>query len=71
MEVADAAEARQQCGLDIDVGALGRNYDLVVLAVPHEAYVAMGRDGLRGLVKADGVLADLTGTLGKSADWTL
>ena len=69
--LADAEEARHEYGLALDAGALGRRYDLVVLAVPHEEYLALGNDKLRGLVAEGGMLADLKGALGGAADWTL
>ena len=46
-------------------------YDLVVLAVPHRAYLEMGGRALRKLVAKGGTLADLKGELGTDADWTL
>ena len=58
----------------LDVGptdALERRYDMVVLAVAHREYLAMGPGGLRGLVAEGGALADLRGELGNEADWTL
>ena len=48
-----------------------RSYDLVLLAVPHREYIAMGGAALRGLVAPGGSLADLKGVLGGAADWTL
>jgi UDP-N-acetyl-D-galactosamine dehydrogenase len=69
--LADAEEAKHEYGLTLDQDALGRQYDLVLLAVPHQAYLQMGAERLRGLVGADGLLADLKGALGGAADWTL
>ena len=44
--------------------------DLVLLAVPHREYLAMGAD-LRRLAAPGGTLADLKGELGGLADWSL
>ncbi len=69
--LADAAEASHEYGLTLDPRALERTYDLVVLAVPHQDYLALGADQLRTLVGANGTLADLKGALAGAADWTL
>lgn len=68
---ADAAEARHEYGLTLDPGALDRQYDLVLLAVPHREYLEIGSDRLRANVATGGSLADLKGVLGSAADWTL
>ncbi len=68
---ADAAEAMHEYGLALDTAALDRTYDLVVLAVPHRQYAAMGADRLRSTVAKGGTLADLKGILAGMADWTL
>ena len=69
--LADAVEAKHEYGLTLDPDAFGRRYDIVLLAVPHEAYLEMGSERLRGLVAAGGLLADLKGALDGAADWTL
>ncbi len=56
---ADDAEAHHEYGLTIDREALARTYDLVLLAVPHRDYVAMGADRLAALVAPGGLFADL------------
>src|SRR4028119_1452632 len=56
---ADAAEARHEYGLDLSAEALGGTYDLVVVAVPHEAYAALPDDQLAGMLAQGGLLADL------------
>jgi UDP-N-acetyl-D-glucosamine/UDP-N-acetyl-D-galactosamine dehydrogenase len=66
---ADAAEASHEYGLTL--GELDGQHDLVLLAVPHREYLAMGAEQLRGLVAAGGTLADLKGELGSQADWSL
>jgi UDP-N-acetyl-D-galactosamine dehydrogenase len=57
--LADPAEARHEYGVALDGGALERSYDLVLAAVPHEAYRAIPDDKLAGLVAEGGLLADL------------
>jgi UDP-N-acetyl-D-galactosamine dehydrogenase len=68
---ADPAEASHEYGLTLDAGALEREHDLVVLAVPHREYLALGGEALRASVAPSGRLADLKGVLGAAADWTL
>ena len=69
--LANTAEARHEYGLELDADALGATYDLVLLAVPHHEYLALGAERLRAAVAAGGTLADLKGVLGAQADWTL
>jgi UDP-N-acetyl-D-galactosamine dehydrogenase len=66
---ADAAEARHEYGLELD--ALDGQHDVVLLAVPHREFLAMGAARLRGHVAPGGLLADLKGELGAAADWSL
>lgn len=66
---ADAAEARHEYGLEL--GELGGKHDVVLLAVPHREYLAMGAEQLRGHLAPGGTLADLKGELGGTADWSL
>lgn len=68
---ADAAEAQHEYGLALDYTALDRQYDLVLLAVPHRAYLTMDEAQFRALTKSGGTLADLKGALNGAADWTL
>ena len=68
---ADAAEARHEYGLELAGGAPSGSYDLVLLAVPHREYLAMGAAALYALVAPGGTLADLKGALNGAADWTL
>ena len=68
---ADAAEAEHEYGLTLDEHALGGTYDLVLLAVAHREYRALGAGALRAMVAPGGTLADLKGVLGSAADWTL
>ena len=59
--MADAGDARREYELELDPRALGRAYDLVVCAVPHQAYREMSDAAIEGLVSGDGLLADLKG----------
>jgi UDP-N-acetyl-D-galactosamine dehydrogenase len=68
---ADAQEAMHEYGIPLVPGALNKRYDMVLLAVPHREYLAMGAGELRALVKKNGTLADLKGELGSVADWSL
>ena len=68
---ADSAEALHEYGIPLVVDALDRQYDMVVLAVPHREYLTLGSEALRGLLNDGGTLADLKGELGSAADWTL
>ena len=69
--LADAGEAAHEYGIALDTDALSRQYDCVLLAVPHRAYLDLGPTRVRELVAAGGTLADLKGVLGSAADWTL
>lgn len=68
---ADPDEAMHEYGIPLVADALDRTYDMVVLAVPHRDYLALGGDAMRGLLNAGGTLADLKGEFGEAADWTL
>ena len=68
---ADAEEAQHEYGIELAEDALSGTYDTVVLAVPHREYLDRGADFFRDLRKDGGMLADLKGALGNSADWTL
>jgi len=68
---ADHEEAIDEYGIPLVADALSRSYDMVLLAVAHGEYLAMGASGLRKLVNDGGTLADLKGELGSAADWTL
>ena len=67
---ADAAEAHHEYGLTLDGAALERTYDMVLLAVPHREYLAMGEAQFRTCLAPGGTLADLKGVF-PGADWTL
>ena len=74
---ADAAEAQAEYGVALATDAFERRYDLVLAAVAHEDYRAMGADDIRGLLNEGGSVADLKGIwrgvdLGSGlARWTL
>ncbi|MEO6717687.1 MAG: nucleotide sugar dehydrogenase [Novosphingobium sp.] len=68
---ADAAEAAHEYDIPLAVDAFDRRYDMVVLAVPHREYLAMGGKALRALLAEGGMLADLKGELAEFADWSL
>ncbi|HYJ81665.1 MAG TPA: nucleotide sugar dehydrogenase [Allosphingosinicella sp.] len=57
--LADSAEARHEYGIDLAADALDRDYDLVLVAVPHAAYAELDDARLAGLVAQGGLLADL------------
>jgi UDP-N-acetyl-D-galactosamine dehydrogenase len=74
--LADPGEARHEYGIDLDEGAFARSYDLVVVAVPHEAYRILADSQIAGLVAEGGLLADLKNLYGARqldgvARWTL
>jgi UDP-N-acetyl-D-galactosamine dehydrogenase len=68
---ADPDEAAHEYELTLQGGEPSGAYDLVLLAVPHREYLALGAGTLRALVADGGSLADLKGALGGGADWTL
>jgi len=74
--LADPAEASHEYGLDLDLEALDRRYDLVVAAVPHSAYAELSDGELAALVADGGLFADLKNLfkgrdLGGVERWTL
>ncbi|MEA3033401.1 MAG: UDP-N-acetyl-D-glucosamine/UDP-N-acetyl-D-galactosamine dehydrogenase, partial [Sphingomonadales bacterium] len=62
--LADSGEARREYGIALAADALDRRYDLVVAAVPHEAYRELGDETLAGLVADAGLFADLKNLYG-------
>jgi UDP-N-acetyl-D-glucosamine/UDP-N-acetyl-D-galactosamine dehydrogenase len=64
---ADGAEATHEYGVTLTADALDRRYDLVLLAVAHKEYLAMGSDALAALVADGGLFADLKNGLGDKA----
>lgn len=59
--LADPDEACHEYGVSLDGDALGRTYDALVVAVPHQAYKAIGIDGAARLVREGGLVADIKG----------
>lgn len=57
--LADSAEAAHEYGLTLDAAALDGAYDLVLLAVPHQEYLALPTAKLAALVAPGGSFADL------------
>jgi UDP-N-acetyl-D-galactosamine dehydrogenase len=57
--LADPREAQHEYGINLAADALQGQYDLVLVAVPHEAYAALADDMLAGMVAEGGLLADL------------
>ena len=69
---ADPDEARHEYGLELDSQALERRYDLVLLAVPHRAYLDLGTTTLTRLANENGLFADLRNGLdGAGGGWRL
>lgn len=60
---ADAADAAHEYQIELTADPFGTQYDMVVLAVAHQAYVEMGSEKLFGLLREDGLLADLKDAL--------
>jgi UDP-N-acetyl-D-glucosamine/UDP-N-acetyl-D-galactosamine dehydrogenase len=69
--MADPAEAKHEYGIDLVADLPEGPFELVLLAVPHGAYLASGIDALRSRLSAGGTLADLKGVFGGAADWSL
>jgi len=59
--LADAGEAEEEYGLELDEAALDGRYDVVLAAVPHRAYRAMDVAAVEALTNEGALLADLHG----------
>lgn len=68
---ADAGEAQHEYGIALASELPEGPFDIVLLAVPHRAYLDLGAERLRALVADGGMLADLRGALGSAADWSI
>lgn len=55
----DPAEAEREYGIRPAADALDRQYDAVIVAVPHQAYAALGIDQIAAVVAEGGLFADL------------
>jgi UDP-N-acetyl-D-galactosamine dehydrogenase len=74
--LADAEEALHEYGVELDPEALRRSYDLVVVAVPHDAYERLSDGDIGALLAPGGLLADLKNLYGRRTfqgfdRWTL
>ena len=69
--MADPGEAEHEYGIGLAEALPQGPFDLVLLAVPHQTYLDLGNEALRGLLAEGGTLADLKGVLNGRADWTL
>jgi UDP-N-acetyl-D-galactosamine dehydrogenase len=73
--LADGAEAQHEYDVELSPDALDGRYDLVVVAVPHEAYRLLPDAQIGGLLAEGGLLADLknlyAGRLAGTQRWTL
>lgn len=59
--LADNAEAEHEYGISLDAHAFDRRYDAVIAAVPHQRYRAMNPAEVAGLLKPNGLIADVKG----------
>lgn len=66
--LAYADQAHEEFGLALDPAAFDGTYDLVILAVAHDEYTAMGLPRFQALLRPDGVLADLKGVFRDAPD---
>ncbi len=55
----DADEARREYGIDLVSKLQPGRYDAVIVAVAHADFAQMGGDGIRSLLKPDGVVYDV------------
>jgi UDP-N-acetyl-D-galactosamine dehydrogenase len=59
--LADTREADHEYGLSLDPDALAGRYDVVLGAVPHDSYRALGADEITAMTNDGGMIADLKG----------
>jgi UDP-N-acetyl-D-galactosamine dehydrogenase len=57
--LAEPDEARHEYGIELAADALHRRYDMVLVAVPHAAYQALGHQQLGAMLNEGALLADL------------
>jgi UDP-N-acetyl-D-galactosamine dehydrogenase len=75
--LANPAEAEHEYGVALSADALEQSYDVVLVAVPHAAYGALGDAQVTGMIAEGGLLADLKNLyggrqlLGPFERWTL
>lgn len=73
--LADRDEAQAEYGIALETGEPNGRYDLVFMAVPHQAYRDMTDSAIADLALDGGLIADLKGIwrerdLGKVDRWT-
>jgi UDP-N-acetyl-D-galactosamine dehydrogenase len=57
--LADPGEATHEYAVTLKTGTIQGRYDLVVVAVPHQAYAGLSDDQLAGTLAPGGLFADL------------
>ena len=63
----DAAEARHEYGVELTADPKAGDYDVVLLAVAHKQFIALGAEGIRALGKDPSVLYDVKSALPRDA----
>ena len=63
----DAAEAQHEYAIDLITAPQPASYDAVILAVGHDQFKQLGGQGVRALLKADGVVYDVKHVLPRDA----
>jgi UDP-N-acetyl-D-galactosamine dehydrogenase len=63
----DAAEAQHEYAIDLIAAPQPASYDAVILAVGHDQFKQLGGQGVRALLKADGVVYDVKHVLPRDA----
>ena len=63
----DAAEAKDEYGLDLVAAPEDGAYDVIVIAVAHEQFRALGEDGIKAFGKKTSVLYDIKYVLPSAA----
>ncbi len=61
---ASAAEAKHEYGITLDPSPFDAKYDVIIVAVAHDAYVQMGARQLHHSLRDGGIFADLKDTFG-------
>ncbi len=62
---ADADEAREQYGLELDQAPVKGGFDAVVLAVAHDDFRRLGAEGIRSLARDKGIVYDIKHVLSR------
>lgn len=66
--LADSHEVEEEYGFALQAQPQG-SYDAIVLAVSHEEYKALGKEGLQKLMQKEALLLDLKGLYPEAKDW--